>query len=134
SGAGGGQGGNINLRPEQGDSTSLGVVFSPERWRHASFSMDWWNLNLTDRIMSVYSTILLANESLFSDLLAREPASAADQAAGIPGRVNRMMASYVNGGRAELAGVDFRANYRVPLWNGQVDTSLNLAYTYEYRA
>ncbi|MBV8660386.1 MAG: TonB-dependent receptor [Burkholderiales bacterium] len=108
-------GGNKNLHPEKSDQYSLGMVFSPTNT--TSISVDWWKVRIRDLIGSFSGTTIVSG---IEDTLAGKPAlydwnslyhrqvpTAADIAAGMPGKLAYIDTSLRNLGAASVSGIDF---------------------------
>jgi iron complex outermembrane receptor protein len=64
-------GGNPALKPETSKQGSLGVVIEP--FRNFSASVDYWAINSKDKILNRTPQIILANASLLSNNIVRDP-------------------------------------------------------------
>lgn len=131
-------GGNPNLGPEKGDTTTIGLVWEPVG---TSFSatVDYWKIKITEAITSptasqvvdsCYSTA--RNPSLgknaFCDMIARNPSTGGLSGTGFSG-INTQSS---NQGKLDFAGVDIGMNYRFPLKNigldlGRLDFGLQMS-------
>ena len=113
-------GGNINLAPEQADTTTFGVVFSPksgplDRFR---FSADWYRIVINNPItgppfgLGVQNIVNLCyqGQQAFCDRITF----------GTPGNFSTITTinnTAVNLGNYEIRGVDFETSYQLPLSN-----------------
>jgi outer membrane receptor protein involved in Fe transport len=113
-------GGNINLVPEQADTTTFGFVFSPksgplDRFR---FSADWYRITIGNPItgppfgLGVQNIVNLCfqGQQAFCDRITF----------GTPGdyrTITTINNTAVNLGHYEIRGVDFETSYQLPLRN-----------------
>ena len=54
-------GGNQELKPEKGDTTTVGFVYTPSYLKGLSISVDYFNIDITDRIGTIGVTTILDN-------------------------------------------------------------------------
>lgn len=87
-------GGNQNLRPETSKQGTLGIVVEP--FKGFSASLDWWAINMKDRILNRSATIVLQNPVALSGNIIR----AAD------GTIDYVQAGWINASGAKTRGVD----------------------------
>lgn len=105
-------GGNPNLKPEESDNYTLGVVFEPSN--NYSFGLDAFYVKLKETIIfGVAPTAILADISRFGDLVTRGPPEAATP--GLPGRITNIDQVNLNFGETRVGGVDadFRARFDI---------------------
>jgi iron complex outermembrane receptor protein len=122
-------GGNASLQPERSEQTSLGVVVEP--LPGATFSIDWFKINLKDAIVAGISpAAILADLDQFGHLVTRGPPDPAFP--GLPGRITQIDQTFLNIGALHLQGLDIEGLYRTPIqrW-GRL--TFNLAGTYYIR-
>lgn len=131
---GAGQGGNPDLEPEEGRSTNVGLVLLPPERYGLGLTVDWWTVELENRLVSANNIFLIENEALYPELIERGAPTAEDQAAGLPGRIVRLKASYANGGEARLAGADFQPSYSWAAFGSDFTASVTGTYVYRYEA
>lgn len=97
-------GGNSELKPEQGYSTSLGAVYSPSYIENASLTVDLWSVKLDDVIDVVNPQYMLDqcfSSGQFCDKIDRAP----------DGKIMGIDATYANLNSLETNGVDFNVKY-----------------------
>ncbi|MBL8330965.1 MAG: TonB-dependent receptor [Rubrivivax sp.] len=106
------RGGNPSLNPETSQNLSLGMVFEPVSG--LSISADAWAIYLKETIGLPSISRLLARERVNGGdpLVTRLPASPADVALGIPGRIDFITLTYANLGVTRIKGADVDAEYR----------------------
>lgn len=100
-------GGNTELKPVTAKTLTAGIEFTPDTAMNWNVSADYWRIAMDDRVLLVSAPLLLANEELFGDRIARADPTEADLAADRPGRVVSIDSSRVNVGRVKASGVDF---------------------------
>ncbi len=117
-------GGNPNLRPEIADESALGVVLSFDRLR---FSADWYQIDLNSAIagaptpQSVVDACFRGAGIACDSVIRTGSGASTDIVSVTSGSIN--LASYLT------RGIDFEANYNVPLRAGD---SLNLRIISSY--
>ena len=105
-------GGNPDLRPEESESWTLG--FTAEPLDNFTVAVDYWRIEITDRIIAPGVAFILRNEDeLGSDFVVRDPPNAFDSEVGIAGFINQVNNSYLNLGTQEVAGYDLEIDYGV---------------------
>ena len=102
-------GGNPDLNPEEGKVQYSGAVFEVPAVKGLSFSVDFFDVQITNVITSLGAGYLLSAEGrrLFPDKITREP-TAAD---GTPGRITRIGTISSNLGLQLYRGMDFGLRY-----------------------
>ena len=102
-------GGNPDLNPEEGKVQYSGAVFEVPAVKGLSFSVDFFDVQITNVITSLGAGYLLSAEGrrLFPDKITREP-TAAD---GTPGRIIRVGTISSNLGLQLYRGMDFGLRY-----------------------
>ncbi|MCX6956036.1 MAG: TonB-dependent receptor [Verrucomicrobia bacterium] len=107
-------GGNPLLSPEKSESYNYGVLFQPKFLAGLSFSVDFYKVDVTDRIGSPATpAIILANPTLFPGFVDRAAPTASDTANGLPGELLRIRTVTGNYGTAVTKGMDLSAEYRL---------------------
>lgn len=105
-------GGNPNVKPEEGKSVTAGFIIEPQSIPGLSFGASLFRVKQTDFITRFYDyDVILSNPDLFGDLIHRADPTAADTAAGLPGRLVRLDLTTLNFGQVTVQGVDFEAAY-----------------------
>jgi len=106
-------GGNPLLAPEKSESTNFGVQFAPNAIKGLSFSVDFYSVEVTNRIgLPASSAIILANPALFPDAVVRAAPTASDTANNLPGELREIRAVLGNYGSTKARGVDLATEYR----------------------
>jgi len=106
------QGGNVNLRPEEANTTVAGVVWQPTfaPWAEGlQFSVDWYQVKIDD------SVALLGVQPIVDECELRGVQSLCAQIERDPGtgRIVQVFNTYLNVAQASTEGVDFEAAYRM---------------------
>jgi outer membrane receptor protein involved in Fe transport len=117
-------GGNPNLKPEIGDTYSGGIVVTPKFIPRLSLSTDYYSIDLTNAIVSVGASTVLANcnagqTAFCGQLVFKGPGGALSQINTYPVNV----ASY------KTSGLDFQADYAHALFSGDLALRLLGNYT-----
>jgi len=87
-------GGNANLRPETSKQGTLGIVMEP--FKGFSASIDWWAINMHDRILNRSATFVLNNPVALGNSIVRNP----------DGTINYVVARWENAAGAKTRGID----------------------------
>jgi iron complex outermembrane receptor protein len=87
-------GGNQNLKPETSKQGTLGVVVEP--FKGFSASIDWWAINMRDRILNRTPTIVLQNPEALAENIIRNP----------DGTIQYIQAGWINAAGAKTRGID----------------------------
>ncbi|MBI5690300.1 MAG: TonB-dependent receptor [Verrucomicrobia bacterium] len=101
-------GGNPDLKPEEGKVQYSGAVFEVPRFKGLSFSVDFFDVQITNVISSLSASYMLSAEGrrLFPNAITREPT-----ADGSPGRITRITAVSNNLGLQLYRGLDYGLRY-----------------------
>lgn len=105
-------GGNPDLRPEESESYSGGVILTPRFLPGFRLSVDYTRIEKTDEITSLSLQQQLDFEDLVPGAIVRAPLTPADQALGYTGGViTQMSLRSVNFARREVEAFDVQADY-----------------------
>ena len=134
-------GGNPDLRPEESESWNFGAVVDVPGIKGLSLGVDFYRIrqfNQIDNSSAVDELELdaqLWNENGGGNpRVIREPRTADDIAAGIPGVLVEVLSTFQNRTLREVEGVDVFVNYRTPRWSfGRFDVSATVSYVGELR-
>ncbi len=113
-------GGNPDLTPEEADTYTIGVVLTP--WERMQFSIDYWNIEITDIISAINPELIIDQCALYGtlcDAINRAPNGNLWIASGYVESTNQNLA-----GR-EWEGVDFAGSWGFDALGGTFD----LAFT-----
>lgn len=127
-------GGNTTLKPIEAESWTAGFVWTPQAMSGLRVAASWWRIELDERVSFVPYQTILAHESLFSDRVTRAAPTAADSAAGLPGRLIQLDISRTNYGHLETSGIDAAASYELDLGASELITELSATWVHDYRS
>jgi outer membrane receptor protein involved in Fe transport len=112
-------GGNPNLKPEIGHTWSAGMVVTPTAIPRLSLSADYYNINLTNAIVSIGAATILANcnagQTAFCNQLVFN---------GPNGALSAINTYPINVDSYKTSGLDFQADYSHPLFQGALSLRL----------
>ena len=123
-------GGNENLQPETGETTSYGVIFAPIFLDGLVLSVDYIEIDIADAIVSVssqnivnrcYDSPTLAND--FCPLISRNDDPASAQSGGL----DFLRQVQLNFGAAIYEGIDYTAAYDFAV--GDIDIGASIKWT-----
>jgi iron complex outermembrane receptor protein len=123
-------GGNKNLKPEESEQTTLGIVLEPIP--NASFSVDWFKINLKNAIVNGISPLVITGDlAQFGGFVTR---AAPDPAfPNLPGRIINIDQRYINLGSERIEGFDIEGHYRAPAMSwGRLSVDLSGTYYTKY--
>lgn len=122
-------GGNQNLKEEKSDSLTIGAVITPSFIDNLSFSIDYWDIEITDAIGSFGATDTMNKcvdsptiDNNFCPLILRDSGLSIEQIS-----INK-----INVGSLNARGVDFEGYYSTDMHNGTLSVSLNGSYLLEH--
>jgi len=121
--------GNAFLQPETAVTRTLGLVFNPSFVPGFSAAVDWYSIQIDNRITAVSATYI-ANQCFvegladFCSSIRRDP---------VTGAINQLSRGNANLGQIKTEGVDVELRYRLPrfAW-GQVSLKSETTYLDEY--
>ena len=125
-------GGNINLKPENSESFTAGVVWQPTFLRGFSATVDYFDIQITDAIRSIpgstklsvcYNTPNLAHPFCDPSQFTRN---------ALTGEVNFLSAQLINTGEENVNGWDFGVRYGFDLIGRRAQLDWNATYLEEY--
>jgi iron complex outermembrane receptor protein len=128
------QGGNPNLEPMTGESTTFGLVFEPESLEGLELTATHWTVKIDDYTSIVSYQNMVNNESMFQDEVIRADPTPEDIANGYPGRILQVDNVTVNFGAFDLAGVDLGLTWRMQTSAGELIPSFSVTNAYKYDA
>ncbi|MCB1609554.1 MAG: TonB-dependent receptor [Xanthomonadales bacterium] len=119
-------GGNTGLKPEQADTYTLGLVYSP--FNDLSFSLDYYDIALEDRIGTIGAQTILnfcgtTGDPTLCSLVQRRPGSGDIWLGSSPTSSGLIRNLTANFGELNFRGLDFTASYRMDLWGGNLTAS-----------
>ncbi len=104
------QGGNPNLQPESGDTTTFGVVFQGhDKMGGLKASLDYYHIKIKDAVDIVNPQTILnrcaAGDQLYCQYVTRDST----------GAVTDLTVTYLNLDQLDTSGLDLAADYTLPL-------------------
>ena len=112
----------MDLRPEEADTYSIGISFTPERINKLNASIDYWNVKITDAIDTLPAGVILngcpdTGDPVFCSQLSRQPTTFSLQGASVQGGGYIIQTSQ-NIASGETSGVDVQATYSLDFERG----------------
>jgi iron complex outermembrane receptor protein len=131
------EGGNPNLKPEQGDSYTFGVTLTPGFLSNFTATADYYRILLKNTIGSLPANIVLQNcltsgNPLYCSQIVRNPVTGGLTGASVAAG-GYIVQTNVNIGAAEVSGIDVGTNYKLPLSDRGGAILFNLNGTYELK-
>ena len=125
---------NFSLKPETGDSFTLGLQYSSETLPGLHSALTWYNLRISNYIgLESYQT-LLTNPNLFPGAVVRAPQTPPDQQQGFLGVITQLNDLYYNFGDLRVAGFDADIGYIINTGMGQLAPSVAIANIYKWQS
>lgn len=125
------RGGNPDLDAETSKSWTAGFVAEPIK--HLTVYADWFNIVQNGKILDTDPQQILDNEALFPGRVIRNPPSADDIAAGIPGTIVKVISGYANIAKREVEGLDLGVRYVIPTDSfGEFSLDANASWLYKF--
>lgn len=112
--------GNPNLKPEESEQYTLGFVYAPDN--NFSFSMDYWNIELTNLVTSVTESQIVNNPVRYRDLFTTKTNKATGQ------EELAIIFASVNVGQSINKGIDWDLTVGNDLSFGRLTTTLAGTY------
>jgi outer membrane receptor protein involved in Fe transport len=106
--------GNLNLDPEEADTTGLGMVYQPAFVPGLSLSVDYYRIDVDQAIATIQQQQII--DRCYAGNTALCSAIVRDQ----NGVVTQITVQPVNLLSETAEGIDIEASYRRPLWNGNL--------------
>jgi outer membrane receptor protein involved in Fe transport len=125
-------GGNTNLKPEQGDSYTIGATLQPQALPGFSASIDYWDIKLKDVVGVIPATVilqtcLLTGDPAYCSLITRTPGGSLSGSSVTSGGYISQVGQNV--AAAQVAGVDTQAAYR---WQLQRSGTVTFVFSGTY--
>lgn len=114
--------GNANLKPETGDTLTMGAVFTPSFAPRLSLSLDYYDIKLKGAINTLTASNIVTR--CYTDTPALCPLITR-----VNGTITKVSLSPANFQKVEESGVDFEAAYSQPLGPGSLDLHALVNYT-----
>lgn len=125
-------GGNPDLKPEQGDTYTLGLVINPTR--SLTVALDYWSIEITDRIGTIGASTILRQCALTGNPLlcskVRRNASSGDLWLGSDPATSGLVENLTsNFGDLKWEGLDISAFYNTNVLGGRLNVSFTGSQT-----
>lgn len=107
--------GSSNLKPEISNQLNLGLRYSPSR--NLTYSVDYWRVDVRDRISALPQDMVLSNPQVYSRFFELD--------------ANKQLRNFIpmlNIGQTQKEGLDFAWSYRTPTDWGQLFAGMNGTY------
>ncbi len=127
-------GGNLQLKPQTGNSRSFGFVWSSRAIENLQLGLTHFRVTQSDRIIAPNPLTVIGSPDVFAGRVVRAAPTADDIAKGYPGRVVRIDARYTNYGELIAEGFDFDLSYKVDTDYGTFRPALSVTEIYKYSA
>jgi outer membrane receptor protein involved in Fe transport len=105
-------GGRPDLKPEQSESWSAGLIFKPRFAPGFRLSVDYTRIEKVDEIQYAGANFLIDNEEIFQDRIVRG-ANLAGDPPGWAGPITSIDLTLINIASTELEAYDIQADYRL---------------------
>jgi outer membrane receptor protein involved in Fe transport len=124
-------GGNPDLEPEKAKIFTLGLVVQPHTLKELSFTVDYFNTLVSQRIDEIGAATILGNcysslsgeQPKYCELVNRDPTTQ---------RILNIQNRYANVGEDHVDGIDFSARYELGTPAGRFDFLFAMAYLRRY--
>ena len=102
--------GNAFLQPETATTKTVGFVYSPSFVPGFTVGLDWYNIQIENRITGISATYVanqcyIQNDQNFCSFIGRDAST---------GQINQLSRGNANLGMMETEGMDLAINYRLP--------------------
>ncbi|ALV09072.1 TonB-dependent receptor plug domain-containing protein [Roseateles depolymerans] len=121
--------GNSFLKPETATTKTLGVVYSPSQIKGLTAGLDWYRIQVKNRITAISATYVLnqcyvQGVQSFCSSLKRDP---------VTGMITSLSRGNANLGQLETEGLDLDVSYQFPSTSyGQFAVRTNTSYVDKY--
>lgn len=126
------RGGNPDLEPEEADTVTIGLVYNPNWLEGFEFTVDYWDIELTDPISTIGEQVILNNcalRGLDCDKITRITSGP------LAGNSIDIDDRNTNVGRVDSSGYDFNIRYNYEsswgMWKFNLDTTYYEKYDKE---
>lgn len=119
-------GGNPNIKPEQAESTTVGIVYTPQYFTGFDVSVDYYNIEITDAVSQIQPAAALKN-CYIDNPVAANPLCDAVVRDAETGFIKTAIVNDFNLAAIKQAGIDVAVNYRLDAPQA-IGGRLHLAY------
>jgi iron complex outermembrane receptor protein len=127
-------GSNPNLKPETGDSLTLGLQYGGASPAGLHASLTWYELRISNFIGAQSQESLLTYPNLFPGAVTRAPPTPQDQQLGYLGLITEVKDDNYNFGDIRVAGVDANIRYAIETRAGRFTPSVAIANIYKWQS
>lgn len=118
-------GGEPNLVPEESESTTLGLVYSPEWVPGLDLTLDYWRIKIENRLIASRGAGVLLTQCYRDN----NPEACARIRRDSTGQVSDVLATNENAGVSDTRGIDFGLVYQLPEYDfGQFRVNWDTTY------
>jgi iron complex outermembrane recepter protein len=121
-------GGNPNLDPTTGRTSTLGLVWSPPRIPRLNLTTTYWQMRIDDSINLPSPQYIVDNENLYPTRVVRAAAPL-----GEVGEIVSVDRTYINFGTMRENGIDATIDWRFSTGIGDFTPALSATYIMEFR-
>jgi iron complex outermembrane receptor protein len=125
---------NFNLKPETGDSFTLGLQYASQALPGLHTSLTWYDLRISNYIGTEAVSTFLMYPSLFPGAVIRAPPTLQDQQQGFLGVITQLNDIYYNFGDIRVSGFDADISYAIDTRVGQFTPSVAIANIYRWQS
>jgi outer membrane receptor protein involved in Fe transport len=118
-------GGNRNVKPEKGDTYTIGMILTPRAVRNFSFSVDYFHIKVKDYISNIDPSLTISQcastgDPYYCGLFHRDPRSGV-----LFGNDGYVVATTLNTGYLMTSGLDITSSYNLSIGRfGKLDFDL----------
>jgi iron complex outermembrane receptor protein len=125
---------NPGLKPQTGDSYTLGAEYRSKTPRGVRVSLTGYSIDMANFIFTPAAQTLIDNASLFPGAIVRASASPEDIANGRPGPITSVNSLYYNYGDFRVRGLDADAGYTISTAFGDLSPSLAVSHIFKWQS
>ncbi len=125
-------GGNPDLQPVEGETTTAGLVLTPTQLPGLRLTATYWELKVDNRVTVVPDQQLVNNEAVYAERVIRAAPTQTDIDLGLPGRIVSVDSTRINFGELKTSGVDWDASYSMDTRWGNFTPGLTGTWTGKY--
>lgn len=104
-------GGTLGLEATRGESFAAGIELTAAAIDPLKLSATYWHVLMNERVIALNPVFAVIHESQVGGRVLRAEPTAADLAAGRPGRILQIDTTRMNFGRLTTSGIDLGASY-----------------------
>jgi iron complex outermembrane receptor protein len=127
-------GSNPNLKPETGNTRTLGVVYSSALGNGLRASLTYFDINISNYIAQPDFSTIVDNPNFYPGAVLRGPTTPQDQQLGFLGPITQVNDLYYNFGDLKVAGLDADVRYAMDSRWGQFAPSVAISNIYRWQS